>query len=103
MCKKSNQDTLQQFDCSDFMADCSGSIEGYSSSSPSGDVPMAENNIPMTPCSVSREQSPIVNSPTVPNSPKALFNSQNTTDYNDQDWMQYALALADEADCRFAN
>ena len=92
MCKKSNQDTLQQFDCSDFMADCSGSIEGYSSSSPSGDVPMAENNIPMTPCSVSREQSPIVNSP------KAQFNSQNTTDYNDQDWMQYALALADKAE-----
>ncbi len=92
MCKKSNQDTLQQFDCSDFMADCSGSIEGYSSSSPSGDVPMAENNIPMTPCSVSREQSPIVNSP------KAQFNSQNTTDYNDQDWMLYALALADKAE-----
>ena len=98
MCKKSNPDTLQQFDCSDFMADCSGSIEGYSSSLPSGDVPMAENNIPMTPCSVSREQSSIVNSPTVPNSPKAQFNSQNTTDYNDQDWMQYALALADKAE-----
>lgn len=105
MCKKSNQDILQQFDCSDFMADCSGSIagcgdsiEGDSSSLPSGDVPMAENNIPMTPCSVSREQSPIVNSPTVPNNPKAQFNSQNTTDYNDQDWMLYALALADKAE-----
>lgn len=100
MSNKSNQDTLQQFDCCHSIGD--SSVSGDNS-----DKPVAENKSPMAPCSVLLTQSAIANSDTVSDSLKAMSNSQkdrkplpfqNTADYNDQDWMQYALALADKAE-----
>ena len=93
MSNKSNQHTLQQFDCCHSITDCSVSEDNC-------DMPMAENNVPTAPCSVSRAQSSIVNSPTVPKSQKGenALPLKNKADYNDQDWMQYALSLADKAE-----
>jgi len=68
---------------------------------------MVANNLSMAPYSVPLTSSAIANRDTVSNRLKPVTNSQkddkplffpSTADYSDQDWMQYALALADKAE-----